>query len=747
MPGVELGSAHVEIRATQDQLKKDLDSAEGTVKASLDKLATVAAGAGAALTSAVAGATVAAFKLGETFDSAFDTIRAGTGKTGSDLEGLKNDFRAVVADVPADFDKASEVVAELNKRTGATGATLQGLAKNVLEFSRITGTDAVGNVQLATRMFGDWSIASEDQGAALDKVFRASQATGIGVDALMGKVVQFGAPLRAMGFSMEESAAMMGKWEKEGVNTELVLGSMRIAMGKFADAGVPAREGLDATIAKINELGPSAEATSLAMDVFGARAGPDMAAAILEGRFALGDLFDQVANGSETIQGVAADTADGAERMKLAMNRVALAFEPVGSAVFGLQAALIQKFAPALETTLAAAAPMIAAFADGLEPALDAVFEGFKTVLDVLTPVVSFIGDNLMPIVAAATAAFAAWAIPILTVLVPAFVTWASTAAVAAASTALALAPVVLPLVAIGAAAALLAKAWEGNWGDIQGKVEAVWDVVRPILESVFGELARFWEEIQPEITKAWDAISTKVSTAITAVWDFIKPVIDKLVLFWTENWTTIQTVFGTVWDVMTLGVRVAWELVQGVVTAGLKLLQGDWQGAWDAMASALGSVWEEIRGTAGRAWSLIVQAIATAFSAVGNAIQGTINDLLSRLRPITDAIGRIFDFINNPPSLPEIKLPALPHFASGVTNFGGGMAVVGENGPELVNLPTGADVIPMGGAFGGMSLSGGGGGLDGMGGDVIMDGERVGRIVWRFLKGQRTAGATLGLT
>jgi tape measure domain-containing protein len=35
-----------------------------------------------------------------------------------------------------------------------------------------------------------------------------------------------------------------------------------------------------------------------------------------------------------------------------------------------------------------------------------------------------------------------------------------------------------------------------------------------------------------------------------------------------------------------------------------------------------------------------------------------------------------------------------IPGFADGVRNFGGGMAIVGERGPELVNLPKGADVF-----------------------------------------------------
>jgi hypothetical protein len=35
-----------------------------------------------------------------------------------------------------------------------------------------------------------------------------------------------------------------------------------------------------------------------------------------------------------------------------------------------------------------------------------------------------------------------------------------------------------------------------------------------------------------------------------------------------------------------------------------------------------------------------------------------------------------------------------VPGFATGITNFGGGLALVGERGPELVNLPTGSNVI-----------------------------------------------------
>lgn len=54
--------------------------------------------------------------------------------------------------------------------------------------------------------------------------------------------------------------------------------------------------------------------------------------------------------------------------------------------------------------------------------------------------------------------------------------------------------------------------------------------------------------------------------------------------------------------------------------------------------------------------------------------------------------------------------LAKMPMLASGATNFPGGSAIVGENGPEIVNIPRGADVIPNMGSLSDMqSMLGGG--------------------------------------
>jgi hypothetical protein len=52
----------------------------------------------------------------------------------------------------------------------------------------------------------------------------------------------------------------------------------------------------------------------------------------------------------------------------------------------------------------------------------------------------------------------------------------------------LALAPIVIPIVAIGAAVALLVKAWDSDWGGIRTTLTNFWeDTAKPIFEGVVG--------------------------------------------------------------------------------------------------------------------------------------------------------------------------------------------------------------------------------------------------------------------
>ena len=92
--------------------------------------------------------------------------------------------------------------------------------------------------------------------------------------------------------------------------------------------------------------------------------------------------------------------------------------------------------------------------------------------------------------------------------------------------------------------------------------------------------------------------------------------------------------------------------------------------------------------------WNRIWGAIRDGFDRFIAPIRSTIETVIGAVDNLIAAIKRI--------KLPKISIPGIvaripkfPGFAEGVTNFSGGPAMVGERGPELVDLPRGANVIP----------------------------------------------------
>lgn len=136
-------------------------------------------------------------------------------------------------------------------------------------------------------------------------------------------------------------------------------------------------------------------------------------------------------------------------------------------------------------------------------------------------------------------------------------------------------------------------------------------------------------------------------------------------------------------------------------------------------LRSLIGSVAGAIRIVAG-----LVRGFQTLHR-WGNNVAGAVRNAASAIR-------------NLPSKIPGAGiLGKLPGFQHGVRNFGGGWAVVGEAGPELVHLPRGADVMPM---QGGGRPSGGVGGRTVI--EIRSDGSRLAdALVWVLQNAIRTRG------
>ena len=338
-----VGQLALAVKGDLDRFRADLRTQAprigdevGTTLGARIKARLSAANIGTAVGATLGGLGVGALRLADDYKAAVDAIRVGTGATGEALGDLEASFGRVAGRVREDIGSTATVMAAFNTGLGLTGDDLEGLTERAIKFARITKFDLVNGTSDIIRLFGDWSVASEDQEQALDKVFRASQTTGIGVDELMRLMVQFGAPLRQLGYDFDSAAALMGKWEREGVNTELVIGGMRIALGKLAKEGVPAEDMADAFRDRLEAIATSANPATDAIALFGQRAGADLAAAIHEGRFAIDDYVGLIADGSDTFEAAIADSRTFADTFGEIKNAVAVAAGPIVKDLAGI---------------------------------------------------------------------------------------------------------------------------------------------------------------------------------------------------------------------------------------------------------------------------------------------------------------------------------------------------------------------------------------------------------------------------
>lgn len=280
--------------------------------------------------------------IGTKFDDAYDKIRIGTGATGKNLKGLEGDFKAVAKDVPDSFDDISTSIADLNTKLNLSGKPLQNFSTQMLNLSRLTGIDLTQNIDSVSKSFQAFGIKAADYGTSLDYVFKVSQSTGIGLDKLLADTQKFAPALKNMGMSFEASTTLMGQLSKAGVDVEGVMTGLNKGISNMAKKGVTdANKAVGILFNTIKNAPTDMKATQAAVEIFGTKAGSQLAKAIKEGKMSYTDLMNTLKNSKETINGATSDTEDWAEGFKKLKNNLMVALEPLAGSFFNAVSKLI----------------------------------------------------------------------------------------------------------------------------------------------------------------------------------------------------------------------------------------------------------------------------------------------------------------------------------------------------------------------------------------------------------------------
>lgn len=208
-------------------------------------------------------------------------------------------------------------------------------------------------------------------------------------------------------------------------------------------------------------------------------------------------------------------------------------------------------------------------------------------------------------------------------------------------------------------------------------KFAKITDVARrvliPMLQFFRAQVLHLWETIKDRFTPIIENVIQNILPKLKETFQDLKPIlkflgiviggvlvaaIEGLILAFGVAVNFLSAIVGPALDVITNTIGLVVDIV-GVV---VKLLTGDWRGAWESAVEVLRGAW--------------------------NTIKSILNLMLAPIKGILNAIGGVASSVG-------AAFKAIPGFANGTSFAPGGLALVGERGPELVNLPRGSQVIP----------------------------------------------------
>jgi len=333
-----------EVSEASSKASKEYEGMGDSGKEAIEAIeqALVAAG----LTKLLSEITGAVIDLTNAFSEAESTIVKATGATGAQLDSLNASMMKVYATVDdADMTNTAAAIGEINTRLGLQGAELENVASLFMQYADNTNTAVVPAVQSVTKVMKNWGVEIDGTEGLLDKLTYAAQASGASVSSLSDMVVSNKATLQQLGYGLDDSIALLSMFEYEGLNASSIMMGFRTAVKTFSDEGKDASVAMQEIIGQIGSMASESDATALAIETFGSRAGGELAYAIRNSKFEIDDWIAAI----EKSEGTLAKTDDAADTLAdkwtMASNSMSTAFtnviEPTTSKVSETFAGLV----------------------------------------------------------------------------------------------------------------------------------------------------------------------------------------------------------------------------------------------------------------------------------------------------------------------------------------------------------------------------------------------------------------------
>lgn len=262
-------------------------------------------------------------------------------------------------------------------------------------------------------------------------------------------------------------------------------------------------------------------------------------------------------------------------------------------------------------------------------------------------------------------------------------------------------APVLLIPIAIGAALWTIVEYWDQIVAGISagasflvevitGPFIIAWELIKDLWNYFFGaSMSPFMEDIVNGVVAAGQAIIDFLTWPYRMAWDIVTGIWSSTKDFFIENWDAIKQ-FGI--DAMTVLGRITLAVLTGGFSEVFLFIRSN----WDAIVGFFSSGAETIKGVF-MSLKGVIMIVVDFLKAPFNGIIGAINWFLEKIEQALTLNIRVPKWLPGPSkfTVGPPNLGRIPKLAQGTDDFQGGLAMVGEEGPELVNMPGGSSVDP----------------------------------------------------
>ncbi|MBB0228510.1 phage tail tape measure protein [Streptomyces calidiresistens] len=311
-------------RGGLQQAAEDLDKFQSRSERLGSSLTSMGEGVSTRVSAPLIGIGVTALKMSGDFEAAMNGVRAVTGATGDDFDGLRNLAKDLGSTTAFSASEAAAGMEFLGMAGWNTNQILSGMPD-------ILNLAAAGNVQLAdaantaSNIMAGFGIEAEESGRVADALAAACASANVDLS-MLGETMKVAAPAAASaGWSLEQTAAAAGMLGNAGIQGETAGTGLTSAILGMMDASSAASKTLrDLGVSTLDSNGNLRDMSAILIDlekaganavdmgrIFGADHGPKMAALLGQGSEALKELEDGLLNVEGAAETMAAIRMEG----------------------------------------------------------------------------------------------------------------------------------------------------------------------------------------------------------------------------------------------------------------------------------------------------------------------------------------------------------------------------------------------------------------------------------------------------